>query len=135
MQQGRSWRGGSASCPVKWEESGTETSRPAIRIRLGWGAACQGTLTGGQQEKCLHSCENVTEGQEDKRVLLLLDNQTALSYMNNLDGTVSTQATTMARDLWLWCLQRDILLTAQHLPGVGKMKADTELRVMRDRSN
>ena len=46
---------------MKWEESGTETSRPAIRIRLGWRAACQGTLTGGQQEKCLHSCENVTE--------------------------------------------------------------------------
>uniref|UniRef100_A0A1X7UCW1 Core-binding (CB) domain-containing protein n=1 Tax=Amphimedon queenslandica TaxID=400682 RepID=A0A1X7UCW1_AMPQE len=35
----------------------------------------------------------------------------------------------------MWCLERDILLTAQHLPGKGNVIADSESRVMRDRCN
>uniref|UniRef100_A0A1X7TD04 Reverse transcriptase RNase H-like domain-containing protein n=1 Tax=Amphimedon queenslandica TaxID=400682 RepID=A0A1X7TD04_AMPQE len=70
----------------------------------------------------------------NKSVLLLLDNQTAVAYVNNLGGTVSAQATKLARKLWMWCLQRDILLTAQHLPGKENVIADRESRVMKDRS-
>lgn len=55
------------------------------------------------------------KGQRNKRVLLLLDNQTAAAYVNNLGETISAQATHLARELWMWCLERDILLTAQHL--------------------
>ena len=73
--------------------------------------------------------------QENKRVLLLLDNQTAVAFINNLGGTVSAHATELARNLWMWCLRREILLMAQHLPGKENVKADMELRVMRDRSD
>ena len=62
-----------------------------------------------------------------------MDNQTAVAYVNNLGRTVSTQATRLARELWMWCLKRDILLTAQHLPGKENVIADMESRVMRDR--
>ena len=79
--------------------------------------------------------ENLPEGQINKQVLLLLDNQTAVAYVNNLGGTVSTQATRLAKELWMWCLEREILLTAQHLPGKENVIADTESRVMRDRSD
>ena len=41
----------------------------------------------------------------------------------------------LARDLWMWCLWRDILLTAQYLPEKENVKADTESRVMRDSSD
>ena len=100
-----------------------------------------GTLTGEQwsKQKCLHiNCLELlaaSTAAKDKRILLLLDSQTAVSYVNNLGGTVSGQATAMARELWMWCLQKDILLTAQHLPGVENVRADTESRVMRDRSD
>ena len=67
-------------------------------------------------------------GQMSKRVLLLLDNQTAVAYINNLGGTVSAQLAILARDLWMWCLERDILLSAQHLPGKENAIADSESR-------
>ena len=67
-------------------------------------------------------------------MLLLLDNKTAVAYINNLGGTVSAQATILARALWMWCLERGILVTVQHLPRKENIKADTELRVMKDRS-
>ena len=49
--------------------------------------------------------------------MLLLDNQTAAVYINNLGGTVSAHAIKLARERWMWCIQRDILLTVQYLPG------------------
>jgi hypothetical protein len=75
------------------------------------------------------------KGMHGKRVLLLLDNTTAVAYINNMGGTVSAQVTLIARDLWMWCLERDILLSAQHLPGVENTTADRESRKMRDRSD
>ena len=48
-------------------------------------------------------------------------------------GTVSPHLTSLARSLWLWALQRDISLTAQHIPGVTNLVADTESRTIRDR--
>ena len=37
--------------------------------------------------------------------------------------------------LWFWCMNRDITLVAEHLPGVLNTIADQESRVMRDRSD
>ena len=75
------------------------------------------------------------KNQSNKRVLLLLDNTTAVSYINHLGGTVSPQATHLVKDLWLWCLRQSISLKAQHLPGKENVIADRESRVMRDRSD
>ena len=75
------------------------------------------------------------KGQTVKHLLLYLDNTTAVAYINHLGGTVSPQATTLAKDLWIWCLERNIFLTAQHLPGIVNIIADSESRVMRDRSD
>ena len=115
--------------------------------RTGWGASCQGVHTGGPwspQERSYHiNClellaaslvvKTFMKGLTNKRVLLLLDNQTVVAYINNLGGTVSAQAMLIARNLWMWCLERDILLSAQHLPGKKNIAADSESRVMKDR--
>ena len=37
--------------------------------------------------------------------------------------------------LWMWCLERDITIKAQYLPGVENVRADSESRVMQDRSD
>lgn len=66
------------------------------------------------------------KNQKAKKVLLLLDSQTAVAYINNLGETVSAQAAHLARDLWMWCLEREILLMAQYFPGKGNVRADTE---------
>ena len=59
-------------------------------------------------------------------VLLRLDNTSAVSYVSYVN---------IVRDLWLWCMNRDITLTAEHLPGVLNTIADEKSRVMKDRSN
>ena len=41
----------------------------------------------------------------------------------------------MARDLWMWCLQRDIHLAAQHLPGKLNVIADAESRALFDHTD
>ena len=64
-----------------------------------------------------------------------MDNQTAVAYVNNMGGTVFTQATLIARELWMWYLQRDISLSAQYLPGKDNTIADQESREMKDRSD
>ena len=50
-------------------------------------------------------------------------------------GTVSPRLNSIVRELWLWCMNRDITLVAEHLPGVLNTIADEESRVMKDRSD
>ena len=48
---------------------------------------------------------------------------------------MSPTLTSLAKTLWLWALERDITITAQHIPGVFNGIADTESRLERDRSD
>ena len=116
---------------------------------LGWGATCEGIRTGGlwsELEKMWHinclemqaaalATQTFLKGRTGLSVLLQMDNTTAVAYINNLGGTVSPQLTTLAKTLWMWALQRDITLTAQHIPGVSNIVADTESRTVRDRTD
>ena len=61
-------------------------------------------------------------------MLLQLDNATAVAYINNMGGTVSSQLTDLAKKLWMWALNKDIILTAQHIPGVSNTIVDMESR-------
>jgi hypothetical protein len=61
---------------------------------------------------------------------LRMDNCTAVSYINHLGGTRSLTLTEHAKDLWTWCLQRGIMLSAECLPGSLNTAADTEFRTL-----
>ena len=50
-----------------------------------------------------------------------------------MGGTVSAQLVALARSLWMWCLERNIHITAQYLPGVQNTIADAESRTIVDR--
>ena len=58
--------------------------------------------------------------------MLKIDNSTAVVYINNQGGTVSKTLVTLTKDLWMWCLERNIHIQAQHLPGVLNYRVDTE---------
>ena len=91
----------------------------------GWGAVCDGVSTGGSWS--LH------ERTMYINCLELLEADLAMKYIKNLGGTVSSALTSLAKSLWLWALERDILITTQHIPGVSNTVADFELRLERDR--
>ena len=115
----------------------------------GWGAICDGVSTGGSwslQKRTMHinclellaadlAMKSFLKGLRGISVLLQLDNSTAVAYINNLGGTVSPALTSLAKSLWLWALERDILITAQHIPGVSNTVADFESRLERDHSD
>jgi hypothetical protein len=60
---------------------------------------------------------------------------TAVTYVNKLGGTVSPSMNSIVKELWMWCMNRDITITAEHLPGILNTIADKESRVMKDRSD
>ena len=66
------------------------------------------------------------------KVLLQLDNSTAVAYINNLGDTVFSVLTLMARSLWPWALGRDVMLSAQHIPGMLNTTTDCESREERE---
>ena len=115
---------------------------------IGWGATCQTQRTGGPWSKaegkmhinCLEllaatfEVHTFLKGKSRMSVLLRLDNTTAVAYINNLGGTVSKVLVDLAKSLWMWCLERNIHIMAQHLPGVQNVIADAESRIMIDRS-
>ena len=70
------------------------------------------------------------KGHSGMSVLLQLDNQTAVAYINNMGGTVSSQLMDLAKALWMWALSKDIILAAEYIPGVVNVVADAESRSM-----
>ena len=117
--------------------------------QLGLVAVCAGTRTGGAwpvQEQSMHInslellaatlvVKTFLKDASGISVLLQLDNATAVAYINNMGGTMSSQLTTLAKELWTWPLDKDIGLSAQHIPGVSNTIADIESRTVRDRSD
>ena len=102
--------------------------------QMGWGAACLGQKTGGpwfiQESKrhinCLEliaatlAVETFAKNRTGISILLRIDNTTAVAYINNFGETVSKELITLARNLWMLCLEKNIHIIAQHLPGVLK---------------
>ena len=96
----------------------------------GWGAVCDQVSTGGSwspQERQLHinclellaaqlALKTFVKSQQGISVLLQLDNSTAVAYINNLGETVSPTLTALAKSMWLWALERDIMIVAQVYP-------------------
>ena len=114
----------------------------------GWGATCEGKLTRGPwspQEQTLHinclellaatlAIQTFAKERSGISVLLRIDNTTAVAYINRKGGTVSPTLSHLEKTMWLWCMERNISLKAQHLPGVMNSIADRESRAWSDRS-
>ena len=59
-----------------------------------------------------------------------MDNRTAVFYVNRTGGTRSPVMCSLAIQLWRWCLERNLSLSAQYLPGVDNCVADRESRII-----
>ena len=115
---------------------------------LGWGAVCQGVRTGGlwsQTEgknhinylELLAAMFAVKAFTKDRRNILIhlrMDNRTAVFYVNRMGGTRSPVLSRLAIQLWRWCLERNLSITAEYLPGVDNCVADEESRAVQSTS-
>ena len=94
----------------------------------GWGAVCNGTRTGGHwsaEERHQHinnlelqagafAVQTFTKGMGNIQVLLQMDNRSAVTYINKMGGTHSLTLSLQACNLWCWCLERNIHLSAEY---------------------
>jgi hypothetical protein len=117
--------------------------------RKGWGVYCEGVRTGGPwsfEEKRLHinclellagslAIKTFTKSRACAHLKLLMDNASAVAYINKMGGTHSQGLAKLAIDLWEWCFQKDMMVSAQHLPGYLNVRADQKSRVIQDSSD
>ena len=76
-----------------------------------------------------------TKNKAKAQVLLLMDNISAVTYINKMGGTHSPMLSYLAKHLWDWCLTHNILVTVHYIPGVQNVEADRESRVFLDSSD
>lgn len=62
------------------------------------------------------------------QVLLLIDNTTAISYINRMGGVQFENLNLLAKEIWRWCEERDIWVFASYIPSKENFKADAESR-------
>ena len=72
-------------------------------------------------------CKNVN----NIHVQVFKDNTTSCSYIKKFGGR-SEELDMIARDIWFWCLEREIHLSVAHVPGVDNTEADEESRKVND---
>ncbi|KAG0732219.1 hypothetical protein G6F66_014694 [Rhizopus arrhizus] len=61
-------------------------------------------------------------------ILIRTDNLTSLAYINKQGGTRSLPLLNLAIEVWNWCLERNIIIQAQHIQGIHNRVADFESR-------
>ena len=113
----------------------------------GWGAVMD-VSTGGRwdpQEAQLHiNCLELTaaffglkcfcDNLRDTHVRVMVDNSTAVAYINAMGGMKSTLCNEIAKKIWFWCIERGLWLSACHIPGKSNVQADTASRKFNDRT-
>ncbi len=65
-------------------------------------------------------------------VHLKSDNVTTVAYLQHFGGTKSKLLNSLAREIWSWCMDRNIWLQASHLPGTQNIVADFASRNFQD---
>ena len=62
------------------------------------------------------------------------DNTTAVCYTNNMGGSKSPDCDLIAKQIWDYCVDHNIWISATHLPGCENTEADIESRQFNDRT-
>ena len=65
------------------------------------------------------------KGFSNCHIQFQLDNQTAVTYINNMGGTHSTMCNSLTKEFILWCKNKKIWVSACHIAGVDNTQADS----------
>lgn len=112
---------------------------------LGWGASANSMTTGGlwtpSERKSHINLLEMTAGtfavkafaknRTNLHIRLRMDNTSAVAYTNHMGGTQSPALANRAIQLWRWCLERGISISAEYLPGKENTEADFQSRAIR----
>lgn len=126
--------------------------KPSLLLRSdaskkGWGASFEGLKAGGrwsQLEMSEHinvletkaiffALKSMCSSVKNTHLRVEVDNATAVCYINAMGGVRSPKCNDIAKQIWAWCIERNIWLSAAHIAGVKNVEADEASRVFNDR--
>ena len=112
--------------------------------KKGWGCVCettdvtsQGLWSCDEKQKHINYLElkaakialvSLASQFRDTHVRIYLDNVCAVAYIREY----SLECNELARDIWVWALDRNIRLSACHIPGTKNIVADKQSRKFRE---
>ena len=110
--------------------------------KSGWGAVSGRNAVSGKwslEESQLHinllelraarlALKTLCKSSQDTHILLKMDNQVAVRYINAKGGTHSHMLNKEAILIWSWCRQQNLTIQAEYLPGALNNRADAESR-------
>ena len=151
-QPGRAGMVGYRDVQMEWQDSSQEGDRHdhrsrCIPARLGSllrGANHRGSMVtlGGRTPHQLpravgsnSSCAVICEGQMQDIHSVENRQHHSSGLHKSSGGTVSKELVNLTKELWMWCLEKNIHITAQHLPGAQNFIADAESRSQTDRTD
>ena len=109
----------------------------------GWGAICKGVgCRWNDQESQFyinylellavsHALKIFCKSAENIHVQIKTDNSCTVSYLNKMCGVRSEECNSLAKQIWKWCINRSIWLSASHIPGIEN-ENDFESRNFKD---
>ncbi|MEW8548334.1 MAG: reverse transcriptase domain-containing protein [Candidatus Thiodiazotropha sp.] len=71
--------------------------------------------------------KSVCRDHRNKHVQIRCDNTCSVSYLNSMGGIKSVKCNSLAKQIWSWCIERDLWLSATHVPG-SENEADESSR-------
>lgn len=110
----------------------------------GWGASCGELRTHGwwsEEEKSCHinflelkavyyALQCFAPDLRDCEILLRVDNTTAIACINRFGSVQYSHLLSMAKQIWTWCENRNIMLFASYIASIDNTIADSESRIV-----
>ena len=110
--------------------------------KLGWGAVLGTQSTGGlwsSTESQNHinylellavflGLQTFCSSKHDCHIRLMIDNTAAVAVINHMGTSHSDPLNRLTKEIWLWCIPRNIWLSAAHIAGKCNIQADLESR-------
>ena len=108
----------------------------------GWGAHCEGASTGGSwtsSEANYHinylemlaaflGLKTFANMKYNIHIRLRVDNTTAMNIINKMGTSHSDSCNSLVKEMWEWCMGKQIWISAAHIPGSLNFVADFESR-------
>ena len=109
---------------------------------IGWGCICDGVTSGGQWlpiERQFHinylelkaaffALKCFQQKSENKHVRIMSDNMTTVSCINHMGTSHSASCNSLTLQVWDWCIEQNIWISAAHIAGIDNTAADMESR-------
>ena len=107
----------------------------------GWRAVYANTSTGGSwsaHERSFHinylellavfmGLKTFCKSQQNTNIWLLIDNTTAIAVLNHMGTSHSEPCHRFGKEIWEWCIDRNIWISAAHILGVHNTTADLRI--------